>query len=321
MKKYSFVRIILIVAILFSWNNVVFAGIGGDFNIGGGSSGGVYYAMSTTFAQFFNDVGGLGQFTAYPTTGTGQNLAFLKAGEIEFAIIAAPIGADALKGVNDWKGKQYDGLRSICFLYSTYMQFFPTPQSEIKTLADIKGKRVAVGAAGCGDQFVMRKLLLPLNITFDDFKPEYVGAADSVELLRDGHLDCAPGFTNIPWSTMVELTNAGKVTIMGMEKEHIEKITTGDDAEFFPITIPAGTYKDQKEDVFTAGMGTLLCVDSKISDEQVYAMTKAIYTNTEDLSSRHASISNIAPSQVSMIKGIPLHPGAIKYYKEIGALK
>lgn len=295
--------------------------IGGDFNIGGGSSGGVYYAMSTTFSQFFNDVGGLGQFTAYPTTGTGQNLAFMKSGEIEIGVIAAPIGADALNGVNDWVGKQYDGLRAIAFLYGTYIQFFPTPGSGIKTLADIKGKKVAVGAAGGGDQFIMRKILAAMDMTFDDFKPEYVGAADSVELLRDGHLDAAPGFTNIPWSTMVELTNAGKVGIMGIEDAVITKLTTGADAQFFPLTIPAGTYKGQEKDVNTVGMGTILCIDSGVSDDQVYAMTKAIYTNAKDLSARHASIANIAPEQVSQIKGIPLHSGAEKYYKEVGALK
>jgi TRAP transporter TAXI family solute receptor len=158
-------------------------------------------------------------------------------------------------------------------------------------------------------------------MTFDDFKPEFVGAADSVELIRDGHLDAAPGFTNIPWSTMVELTNADKVSLIGIENDLIQKLTTGAEAEFYPLTIPAGTYKGQDKDVKTIGMGTILCIDSSISDEQVYALTKAIYDNAKDLSARHASIANIAPDQVSQIKGIPLHPGAEKYYKEVGALK
>jgi len=180
---------------------------------------------------------------------------------------------------------------------------------------------VAVGAAGGGDQFIMRKILAVMGMTFDDFKPEYVGSADAIELLRDGHIDAAPGFTNIPWSTMVELTNAGKVRVIGIEDDIIEKLTTGEGAEFFPLTIPAGTYKGQEKDVHTVGMGTVLCIDSTVSEEQVYEMTKAIYVNAKDLSSRHASLANIAPEQFSQIKGIPLHPGAEKYYKEIGVLK
>lgn len=297
------------------------AGVGGDFNIGGGSSGGMYYAMSTTFAQFFNDVGGLGRFTAYPTTGTGQNLAFMSRGDIELAIIAGPIGVDALKGVNDWAGKQYTGLRAASFLYPTYMQFFALKGSNIKSFADLKGKKIAVGAAGGGDQFVMRKIMAGLGMTFDDIKPEYVGSGDSIELIRDGHLDCIPGFTNIPWSTVVELTNADKVELFSIEDSLIQKLTTGENAEFFPLTIPANTYKGQTTDIKTLGMGTILCVDAGVSEAEVYAMVKAIYENLQDLISRHAGLAELKPDSVNQIKGIPLHPGAEKYYKEIGALK
>jgi len=295
--------------------------VGGDFNIGGGSSGGQYYAMSTTFSQFFNDIGGLGAFTAYPTTGTGQNLAFMASGEIEFAIIASCIGVDALNGVNDWEGKQYDGLRAMAFLYPTYMQFFCATDSGIETFGDLKGHKIAVGAAGGGDQFVMRKLLAGMDLTFDDITPEYVGAADSVEMMRDGHIEVAPGFTNIPFSTMVELTNADRAYLIPLEDDLIKKLTEGDSAEFFPLTIPAGTYKGQDEDIPTVGMGTLFCADASVSEEQIYQMTKVIYENMEDLSSRHAAIAEMAAEQVDQIKGVPLHPGAERYYKEIGILK
>jgi len=297
------------------------ATVGGDFFIGGGSSGGVYYAMSTTFSQFFNDMGGLGEFTAYPTTGTGQNLAFLKKGDIDFAIIAAPIGADALNGVNSFEGNQYTGLTAIAYLYPTYIQLFAGSGTNIKTINDITGKRVAVGAPGGGDIFMLEKILAPFDMTFDDFKPEYVGAADGIEMMRDGHLDVVPGFTNIPFTSMLELTNAGKAYVIPIEQDAIEKLTTGAKAEFFPLTIPAGTYKGQAEDVNTVGMGTLFCADSKVSEDQVYEMTKTIWENIDELRSRHAAVGNMVLEDIDNIKGVPLHPGAERYYREVGVLK
>lgn len=295
-------------------------GMEGDYFIGGGSSGGTYYAMSTTFAQFFNDIGGLGQFTPYTTTGTGQNLQFMKNKEIEFGVINGPVGVDALNGAGDFTDNEYTNLRALCFLYTTYVQFFVKPDSQIESFADIAGHKFAVGAPGGGDVYVIEKLLKPYGMDFDDFQPEYVGGSGAHELMRDGHIDGAPAFTTIPHPTYAELCAAGKSRLIGLEPDIIEQLTSGDKAEFFPVTIPAGSYKGQEEDVHTVATPTVLCVDADISDEEVYQLTKAIWENIDELRSRHASLSEMDLEDTLNIKGIPLHPGAEKYYKEAGVI-
>jgi len=262
------------------------------YSIGSGATGGTFNAMGSVFAQFFNDGKNYGQFSATATTGGVQNVMFMRNGTCDFGIVGQSVYVEAREGSNSFDGQGvYEDLVVIAPLYSAVLQQFVS--EDIKSEADLKGKKLVIGAAGSGDVAVATSLYDAMGMSFDDFEPQYLGSNDGAEQMKDGHVDGALALTQLPFSTFVELTNADKAYLIALSDSTIANLLEANPGKYYSSIIPADTYKNQTEDLQTVATGTFLCTTAGCDEELVYQLTKYICENIGDLNTLHAALSNL----------------------------
>jgi len=292
------------------------------YSIGGGSTGGTFNAMGAIFVQFFNDGHIFGQFSSTATTGGVQNVKFMQNGTCDFGIIGQSVFVQAVDGTDSFADTgAYDDLTIITPLYSAIFQQFVA--KGIESEADLVGKRLIVGGPGSGDLAIAQQMYAAMNMSFDDFKPLYLGTTEGVEAMKDGHADGGIAVTQVPFSTFVELTNADKAYLIPLSDNTIKVMCDSGEhtySSFYPSVIPANTYKNQTEDMQTIATCTYLCCKGDLDEELIYQMTKYIWENIDDLNTLHAAVANLKIDAAKDVANMPLHPGALRYYKEVGIL-
>lgn len=292
------------------------------YAIGGGATGGTFNAMGAVFTQFFNDGKVYGQFSATATTGGVQNVMFMGNGTCDFGIVGQSVFVQAMDGTDSFaEAGPQENLKIIAPLYSAIFQQFVA--KGIESEDDLPGKKLVVGGPGSGDVAILEKVYPAMGFTFDDFEPLYLGSTEGAEAMKDGHADGAMAQTQLPFSTFVELTNADKAFLIPLKESTIEKICDPGDhsySSYYPSVIPAGTYKNQDEDLPTFATGTYLCCNGELSEDLIYELTKYMWENIGDLNMLHAAVANLTIDAVKDIADMPIHPGALKYYQEQGVL-
>lgn len=287
--------------------------------IGGGSTGGGYHTISTVLAQYFSDKG-IGNFTAQPTTGGVQNGLLMQAGELDVAIINGANCMEAYTASSENFSEPYSNLRAIAVLYSGCFQMAVANKDDIQTMADLAGRKVGIGGTGSGDNGHAKRVFGACGFGVEGIDPQYIGVNESTDQLKDGHID---GFVNVgslPLAVITDITMSGKGKIIGLTEEEVGKLTTGEDAVYFPYVIPANTYDNQPDELKTVALPTVLCVDAdRISEEMAYEITKLIYENIDELKGLYAGFDIDPQASLDAIK-IPLHAGAERYYKEINLM-
>jgi TRAP transporter TAXI family solute receptor len=253
------------------------------------------------------------------TKASVENLILLQQGrgEIAFAM------GDSLKAA--WEGDEeagfkgrLDRLRIIGAIYPNYIQIVATADSNIKTLADLRGKRLSVGAPKSGTELNSRAILAAAGLSYRDIgKVEFLPFAESVDLMKDRQLDATLQSAGLGVASLKDLSASTDIRLVSVPKEVVDKIGP----PFVPGKIPANTYTGQDKDVPTATVANYLVTSSAVSDDLVYQMTKLIFENLPELANAHASGKEIKLETAATGNPIPLHPGALKYYKEKGLLK
>ncbi|MGD9566784.1 MAG: TAXI family TRAP transporter solute-binding subunit [Sedimentibacter sp.] len=294
---------------------------GNDYIIGGGSSGGTYNAVSSVFAQFLSKAE-VAKFTAQATTGSGQNITFMQNESMEFGLANSSTCRDAIEGKGLFEGKPYDGIRAICLVYPGVFQQFVTTSSKIETVDDLFGKKLSIGGPGSGDVSAAEEVYATFGMSMDDFDPQYLGSGEGAESMKDAHIDGAIGIAQVPFSAFVEMTSKAinKAKLISLSDEAIEKLTTGESARYFPYTVPANSYGNQTEDVKTVANGQLLITTVDMDEELVYQITKTIFEGVNELSTYHGALATMNAEEAIEVSGITLHPGAERYFKEIGII-
>jgi uncharacterized protein len=289
-------------------------------NVLTGGQSGVYYPMGVALSQIFaKDIPNV-RSTAQVTRASAENLNLLQAGRGELALTLADALSDAWKG-NAEAGfaTKLDKLRGLSATYNNYVQIVANADSGIKTLADLKGKRVSVGAARSGTELNARAVFKAAGLAYTDLaKVEYLPFGESVELMKNRQLDATLQSAGLGVASIRDLATAVKIVIIPVPADVIAKIG---DAAYQPSVIPANTYTGQTEDVATAAIPNFLVTHSGVSDDVAYRMAKAMYDNIDTLYAAHNAAKAI--KRENAIKGmpVPLHPGAERYYKEIGLIK
>ena len=289
-------------------------------NVLTGGQSGVYYPLGVALSQIFaKDIPNV-RATAQVTKASAENLNLLQAGRGELAIALGDSVSNAWKG-DEEAGfpKKLDKLRGISGTYNNYIQIVANADSGIKTLADLKGKRVSVGAAKSGTELNARAIFKAAGFSYADLsKVEYLPFGESVELMKNRQLDATLQSAGLGVSSIRDLATSVKIVVVPVPADVIAKV--GDDA-YQPTVIPANTYGGQTADVATAAIPNFLVTHSGVSDDVAYQMTKAMYSNLDTLYAAHNAAKAI--KRENAIKGmpIPLHPGAAKYYKEVGLIK
>jgi TRAP transporter TAXI family solute receptor len=253
------------------------------------------------------------------TKASVENLILLQQGrgEIAFAL------GDSVKSA--WEGDEeagfkskLDKLRVIGAIYPNYIQIVATADSGIKTLADLKGKSLSVGAPKSGTELNSRAILAAAGLTYKDLgKVEYLPFAESVDLMKNRQLNATLQSAGLGVASLKDLSTSTDITVVSVPKEVVDKIGP----PFVSVKIPANTYTGQDKDVPTAAVVNYLVTSSAVSDDLAYQMTKLIFENLPELANSHVAGKEIKLETAATGSPIPLHPGAIRYYKEKGLIK
>ena len=180
---------------------------------------------------------------------------------------------------------------------------------------DLRGKRIAVGAAGSGTEVNCRQILEALGLSYNDVSPQYLNFAEAANGLRDGNVDVAVVTAGVPTAAIRDVASQKDVVILPVSDALARKLIAK--YPFYTkFSIPKETYPKQTRDVQTLAVKAMLLVDASADEQLVYDMTKAIFTGTERLAMAHAQGKNIMKKSARDGMPIPLHPGAEKFFKE-----
>ncbi|BBC03413.1 MULTISPECIES: TAXI family TRAP transporter solute-binding subunit [Bradyrhizobium] len=288
-------------------------------NVLTGGTSGVYYPLGVAMGKIYGDkIPGV-KTQVQATKASVENLVLLQQGRGE---IAFTLG-DSLKAA--WEGdaeagfkNKLDKLRTIGAIYPNYIQIVATAESGIKTLADLKGKSLSVGAPKSGTELNSRAILAAAGMSYKDLgKVEYLPFAESVDLMKNRQLNATLQSAGLGVASLKDLSTSSEITVVAVPKETVDKIGP----PFVSVIIPANTYTGQDKDVPTAAVVNYLVTSSAVSDDLAYQMTRLVYESLPELANAHAAGKEIKLEAAATGSPVPLHPGAIRYYKEKGLIK
>lgn len=289
-------------------------------NILTGGTSGIYYPIGVALSNIYNKSIPEAKISVQATKASVENLNLLQVGRGEVAITLGDSLSAAWAGNEEAGFKQpLKSLRGISALYTNYIQIVARADAGINTLADLKGKRISVGAAKSGTELNARAVLAAAGIRYQDFsKVEYLPYAESVELLKNRQIDVTLQSAGLGNPALRDLAASIDVVFIPVPPEVVAKI--GDKA-YLPAAMPADTYKGQTRAVPTATVINFLVTHEGVSADVVYRMTKSMYENLDQLVAAHAAAKSIKRERAAADMPIPLHPGAEKYYREVGVIK
>jgi TRAP transporter TAXI family solute receptor len=288
-------------------------------NVLTGGTSGVYYPIGVALSQLYgNGIQG-SKTSVQATKASVENLNLLQAGRGELAFALGDSVADAWSGVEEAGFKApLTKLRAIAGTYPNYIQIVASGESGIKTLADLKGKRISVGAPKSGTELNARAIFKAAGLTYEDMgEVQFLPYAESVELIKNRQLDATLQSSGLGMAAIRDLASTMPISFVAIPAEVAGKI---DSAAYQPAVIPANTYDGQTSDVATVAITNILVSHEGVSDEVAYQMTKLMFDNLGKLATAHSAAQDIKLESAAKSLPIPLHPGAERYYKEVGAL-
>ena len=285
--------------------------------LGTGSPGGAFVnvgnAIATTVDANKGDLDW--RVGSKETKGTQENIRNLESGSLQFAMANAAISYFATRGEGDWKTKQE--VRAVATIAPNVGVFLTTEGTGIKTIADLKGKRVVLGPAGAGFEYFLEPLLEAHGIKYSDMtvlNGSYLTASD---MIADGKADAAFMGGAIPIPAATQLCSSQDVVFVKFDESAVEKLKKY--PFYYNVPIPADKYSDLKEDMMGINVGNMqLLSHAKVSEDIVYNFTKLMYENREAIAKQHPAGKALNPKNIIRDTGTPFHPGAIKFYKEAG---
>jgi len=288
-------------------------------NVLTGGTSGVYYPIGVGLSQLYSNGIEGSKTSVQATKASVENLNLLQAGRGELAFALGDSVADAWNGVEDAGFKApLKKLRAIAGTYPNYIQIVASKESGITTLADLKGKRISVGAPKSGTELNARAIFKAAGLSYEDMgKVEFLPYAESVELIKNRQLDATLQSSGLGMAAIRDLAATLPINFVAIPAEITAKI---DNAAYQAASIPAGTYDGQDSDVPTVAITNILVSHDGVSDEVAYQMTKLMFDNLERLGNAHSAAKDIKLEGAAKGLPIPLHPGAERFYKEAGAL-
>ena len=284
-------------------------------NIATGGTAGVYYPLGGALADILNKNVKGANATAQSTGASVANVNMLKDGQVDVAFIQNDIAYYAVKGVEMFKGKEVKNLKGLATLYPETVQIVTVKSTGIKTVADLKGKRVAVGAAGSGAEANARQILEMAGITYNDIKPQYLSYAEASSALKDGNVDAAFLTSGFPTAAVQDLATQHDIALVAIDNDLAEKLIKKY-PYYTKTTIPAKTYNQVDADVPSISVKCMLAVTDKMSDDLGYEIVKALYSNLDRMKTAHNIAKMITKETALEGMSIPMNGGADKFFKE-----
>lgn len=288
-------------------------------NILTGGTSGVYYPIGVGLSEIYAKGIPGARTQVQATKASVENLNLIQQGKGEFAIALGDAVKLAWDGDADAGFKEpLSKLRGIAAAYPNYIQIAASVDSGVVTLADLAGKSISVGAAKSGTELNARAILAAAGMSYDNLgKVEYLPFAESVELMKNRQLDASLQSAGLGVASLKDLSTSTPTTIVAIPVEVAEALG----APYVAGVIPAGTYEGQTADVATVAVGNFFVTSEDVSEETVYLMTKLLFENLPTLEASHKAAANITLEGALAGMPIPLHPGAERYYREVGLIK
>jgi len=284
--------------------------------MGTGGTSGTYYGYGGVLGQYIKNHAGI-DVTVVPTDGSKANIQGIAAGDYQLGTVQSDVMAYAWEGTRSFEedGK-VDSFRVVAGLYAESVQLV-TMDPEIKTVADLAGKSVSIGAPGSGVYFNAIDVLTAAGLSESDIKAQYQSFADSADALKDGKIDAAFIVAGAPTPAITELCTTNDAYLVPIDGEVAEKLMA--DCPFYTtFNIPAGTYEGQTEDVTTVTVKATLIVSANTSEDDVYKLTKAIFDNIDAITAENAKGAELSIENATSGMTAPFHAGAAKYFAEQG---
>jgi TRAP transporter TAXI family solute receptor len=322
MKKRAFLVVSIVLALTLVLAGTLSAQQKQFFVIATGGTGGTYYPLGGILAQALTEKVPEVVTTAQAGQASVANCNLIRDKQIESAFVQSNVAYNAYAGVDQFKEKPAKNLRLIASLYPETIQIVARADSGIKTVKDIKGKRLVPGDRGSGTEVDTLNVLGVYGYTYKDFAGvDWLGFSGAAQRLQDKQADVT--FTTAGWPTAAiqELAISAKIMVVPIDEAKIKDLTKK--YPFYSrIIIPKGTYKDQEKDVATITTMAQWVVGAEVPEDVVYKLTKALWeSGAAKMANAHAQGKNVQIKTALAGMAVPLHPGAEKYYKEVGVIK
>jgi len=309
MKKI--LALLMVISLLFSCS-----ALAAELTFTTGGSSGTYYAFGGVLGQYITDNSNVA-VTAVTGEGSAANIDMLDMQFAQLGFVQSDVAYYAYNGI---KFEQYEGapitsFTALAALYNETVQLV-TCNPEIKSMSDLRGKNVSIGAAGSGVYFNAMDFLAAYDMTEADINPQYLSFADSAEALKDGKIDAAFVVAGAPTTAVVDLCATKGAYLVGLDAEHVAKLKEINPA-YAECVIPAGTYDGIDTDVTTVAVKAIIIANGDVTDEEAYAIVSTIFENKDAIAALHAKGLELDLEYAAEC-GLIYHAGAAKYFAEKG---
>lgn len=279
-----------------------------------------YYAVGSGVANAINKgVDGI-SVSAEDTGASVENCNLIQIGDAELGIAASNIAYQSYMGEGAFEGHPNKDLRGVTTLFPEAVYVVVLKESSIQSFEDLRGKKVSVYKPGSGTEVMARRMFKLHGMTFDDFRPEHLSYAEAGIGLKDKTLDAIFLWSGIPTPGIVEIATVRPVRVVPIAQDKLD-IIQAESSYCSPTVIKKEIYKGMEEDTPTIAIPAVLVCDGNLDEELVYSMTKAIFENNDLIAQAHVRGKNVTLENATKGMSIPFHPGAEKYYREMGIIQ
>ena len=288
-------------------------------SVGTAPPGGAFFVVGGAIASVVDENSSKSdnwQVSAEATKGTQENIRRLTSGELDLALANAAISYFAVRGEGAFKSKQ--NIQAVMTLAPNVALFITPASSDVKRMGDLRGKRVVVGPAGAGFEHFLEAILSAHGLNYGDFTPLHSTQAGAVDMLSDGSAAAAFLGGAVPTASITQAAASQDIHFVPFDQESRKGLL--EQYPFFgPATIKPNTYRGQDDPFEGMNVGNMhLIVRGDLDVETVYTFTKTLYEHREEVVKRHPAGRAINPKNIIRDTGTPFHPGAIRYFREIG---
>lgn len=286
-------------------------------NIATGGTAGTYFPLGGALAEIWNTNIKNMNATAQSTGASVANINLLRDGKNEVIMVQNDICYYAVNGLEMFKDKAFADIRGLVTLYPETIQVITLADKGIVKISDLRGKRVAVGAAGSGTEANARQILEAAGLSYSDLTAQYLSFAEAANNLKDGNIDAAFVTAGFPTAAVQDIAASRKVALVSISPEIVTAITKK--YPFYTsITIPASTYTGVDTPISTVAVKAMLAVRADLDPTIAYLMVKTMYANTDRLKAAHKVGTQITVDTGKAGMPLTLHPGSDKFFKEAG---
>ncbi len=287
-------------------------------NVGSGGSTGTYYGFCNVISTTLKEKTGA-QLMVQSSGASKANILGIDDGEVDMAIVQNDVMDYAYNGTSLFeKNGKIQSFSTLGGVYAEVCQVVARADSGIKTIADLKGKKVSVGDSGSGVEFNAQQILGAYDVTFADIDKQNLSFQASADALKDGKIDAFFCTAGAPTVAITDLSTTTGIVLLGIDDEHLTKLQSSY-GFYTAYKVPAGTYNGIDTEVTTVAVKATFIVSNELSEEAVYQLTKAIYENKDNYVHDKAKEMSLEYAVTGIT--VPFHPGAEKYFKEVGAIK